>query len=292
MSIIRRDEYMLGQSIAKSLSGLSEAIRIDLTLSPNPYLHAGAISGKVKNSLGTPLPDAVVLVFDEHFNTVAHTLSDSDGSFTFSPIDPGSGYHLYAQAPGFSLGESEHFNLVSHQSIEIEIRLSPLLEQTQIVITGQVLNSHGFAIKSASIELYMLSGEKPELLSHTFSNDDGQFVFQGIEPGSYQVKANASGYYSNTMPVEIHHHAAITRVDVILNTDPKASQGVITGLITDDSGQPLAKADVILYRVGNDLSLTPVAYTKTTNEGVYLFVNVPQGEYRINSNRVAVLESF
>ncbi|MEG0691479.1 MAG: carboxypeptidase-like regulatory domain-containing protein, partial [Oscillospiraceae bacterium] len=62
----------------------------------------------------------------------------------------------------------------------------------------------------------------------------------------------------------------------------------ISGIITDDVGAAVIGADVILYRVETDNSLTPIALTKTIANGVYLFVNTPQGNYKIKSSKTVV----
>ena len=110
-------------------------------------------------------------------------------------------------------------------------------------------------------------------------------MFRDIESGSYFLKINATGFFSEYYPVEIIKPRSICQVNAVLKEDLKSSKGIILGVISDCDEMPLANADVILYRVGTDISLVPVAYTRTNHEGIYLFVNVPQGEYLVNSNR-------
>lgn len=289
MSVFK-DEYMLGQSKTKSITGIAEAIRIDLSLNPNPHLNAGTVTGRVSDTLGNAISDAAVIILDENYTILANTITGSDGIYIFSPLEPGSGYRAYSQAPGFSLSEAPVFDLNPNQTMEVNFTLIADTATVKSIIAGEVQNPYGFPINSASIELYKVEETATKLICLSFSNEVGQFVIRDLEQGSYFLKINAQGYFSSFYPADITQSRAIITVDAVLKEDLKASKGIVTGLITDSEDQPLANADVILYRIGIDKSQTPVAYTRTNHEGIYLFVNVPQGEYRVNSNRSIILE--
>lgn len=287
---VYKDEYMLGRSTIKSLSGIAEAIRLDLSLDSNPHFQAGTVTGRVKDGSGKPIADTVVIILDGAYGTVANTITGTDGIFIFSTIEAGSGYHAYAQAPGFNLAEAFPFDLISYQTVEVDFTLIPDCKVACSIITGEVQNIHDLPINSASIELYKVEETGANLICLSFSNEVGQFLLCDLNQGSYFLKINAPGYFSDFFPVNMTQSKAIIQVKAILKEDLKASKGVVIGLITDTEDQPLANADVILYRIGDDQSQTSVSYTCTNHEGIYLFVNVPQGEYRVNSNRSVTVE--
>lgn len=289
MSIIN-DEYLLGQSNRKNIKGISEAVRLDLSLSPNPHLKSGTISGTVRDINGNPISDAVVIILDETFVAIANTIAGNDGRYSFTHIPYGSGYRAYAQSPGFLLTDTMVFSLNLYQNTDIDFTLITDDTDTYSIITGEVLNAHGLPLNSASVELYKVEQTEPKLISLTFSNDIGQFVLRNIELGSYFLKVNATGFFSGYYPIEIIKPNSIGCVDAILKEDIKASKGIIMGVITDSDDMPLVNADVILYRVGTEKNLAPVAYTRTNHEGIYLFINVPKGEYLVNSNRSIILD--
>ncbi|MGI6085420.1 MAG: carboxypeptidase regulatory-like domain-containing protein [Acetivibrionales bacterium] len=289
MSIIK-DEYMLGQSNVKKIDGIAETVRLDLSLSRNPHINSGTITGIVKDTNGNPVSDAVVIVLDGTYSAIANTITGIDGSYSFSHIPSGSGYKAYAQSPGFLLAEAIPFNLGLNQTIEIDFTLFSDDTDAFSIITGVVLNTNGLPINSASVELYKIEETATKLLSLSFSNDIGQFVLRDLGLGSYFIKINATGFFSEYYPVEIKKPKSIAHADIILKEDLKASKGIIMGIITGDDEVPLANADVILYRVGTDKGLIPVAYTRTNHEGIYLFVNVPKGEYLVNSNRSILID--
>lgn len=72
--------------------------------------------------------------------------------------------------------------------------------------------------------------------------------------------------------------------------DEQNQNGTVSGLITDQNNDPVEYADVILYNVSNidgHEKLTPIAFTKTNAKGVYLFINVPKGVYKIKSTKMS-----
>mgnify|MGYP000947236517 CR=1 FL=1 len=286
MSIIK-DEFVPAQSIRKKINGIAQTIRLDLSLNQNPHINSGTVTGTVRDVNGRPITDAVVIVLDATCTVIANTYTDSDGRYNFPLVSSGIDYRAYAQAPGFLLSDAVPFSLGINQRMEIDFTLIVDNLNTYSIIAGEVLNSDGLPVKSASVELYQ---NDSKLLFLTFSNDIGQFVFRDIESGSYFLKINATGFFSEYCPVEIIQPGSIYHVNIVLKEDLKASKGIIMGVISDYDEMPLANADVILYRVSDDKSLVPVAYTKTNHEGIYLFVNVPQGEYLVNSNRSIIVD--
>lgn len=284
-----KDEFILGRSDKKSLSGIAETIRLDLSLQQNPHLNSGSITGKIKDASGNGISGAVILILDENFNTIARTISGNDGFYTITYLASGSGYKAYSLAPGFKLSEALIFDMTPNQLLEIDMILMPAAE-TWSVIAGDVHDIHGIPISSASVELYKIEENTARLISMTFSNDIGQFVLRDLVIGSYFLKINAAGYFSNFFPAEIKKQKSIIHINAELKEDLKASKGTVIGIISNNDDEPLPDADVILYRVGIDKSLVPVAYTRTNHEGIYLFVNVPQGEYMVNSNRTVIVD--
>ncbi|NLX64179.1 MAG: carboxypeptidase regulatory-like domain-containing protein [Clostridiaceae bacterium] len=289
MSIIK-DEFIPAQSIRKKINGITETIRLDLTLFRNPHINSGTVMGTVRDANGKPVSDAVIIVLDETRTVIASTYTGNDGKYNFPIIPSEIDYRAYSQAPGFLLSDAVPFKLGINQRIEIDFTLIADNFNTCSIIAGEVLNSCGLPVKSASVELYLVTETEPKLLSITFSNDIGQFVFRVTDSGSYFLKINATGFFSEYFPVEIKKPKSIINVNIVLEEDLKASKGIIMGVICDCDEMPLANADVILYRVGTDQSPVPVAYTRTNHEGIYLFINVPQGEYLVNSNRSVIVD--
>lgn len=289
MSIIK-DEYILGQSTKKTINDIAEAVRIDLSLNINPHINSGSITGIVKDTIGNLISDAVVIVLDQSNGVIVNTVTGNDGRYYIPHISAGSGYRAYAQAPGFNIAEALSFNLSANQIMEINFTLISDASDTRSIIAGEVVNTDGLPISSASIELYKVEEKATRLLGLSFSNDTGRFILRDLSFGTYFLKINATGYFSDYFPIEISKPKTIASLEAVLREDLKASKGIIIGIITDNDEVALPNADVVLYRIGNDKTLIPVAYTRTNHEGIYLFVNVPKGEYLVNSTRSVVLD--
>lgn len=285
-----RDDYVLGKSEKKDLTGIAETIRLDLTLQRNPYLNSGSLTGKVKDASGTGIPGATVLIFDEDHEVIAGTTAGNDGIFSITRIKPGTGYSACSLAPGFRLSDTVFFDLMPKQLLEIDIILTPDTAENWSIIAGTVQNTYGIPVSTASVEICKVDGSKVKLMGLTFTNDIGHFILKVRETGSYQLKINAAGYFSDCFPAEVIRQKSIVSINAVLREDLKASKGIVTGIISNDEDEPLPDADVILYRTGPGSTLVPVAYTRTNREGIYLFVNVPPGEYMVNANRPVTVE--
>ena len=286
MALIRKDIYELAQSTEKTIQGVGEEIRIDLNLKPNPNLDSGTITGTVTNTEGAPIASAVVKIMDSDYNPLAHVLTGQDGSYIFSPFMPGTDYHIFASAVGYELATIDSFSLLPKQSIVKDIVATKDQKLLKSFIAGDIISNDGEPIEGAVVELYTVDAQQAEtLVGIVFSNEFGQYVFREVELGDYDIRISALGYTAIRTTVSITTEGTIAKVDSTLVPDPMASKGTISGIITDDTGAPVIGADVILYRVEEDESLTPVAMTKTITNGVYLFVNTAQGNYKVKSSK-------
>lgn len=287
---VKKDEYQLGQSATKTITGLAEEIRIDLSLNPNPHLNEGTIYGTVTDELGNPIPDVLIKIMDRDHNPLAHTLTAADGGYIFSPFSSGDEYHLYAVKPGYFMGEALPFPLLPNQSVKKDFTLVLDPDSVLSIIAGEVKSTEGTPIGGAVVELYSVDMVGTEtLLALSFTNEYGQYVFRELSQGNYIVRITALGYKPTSAAVTIDQPTSIAKVINTMEVDPAAAKGTISGIITDDEGNSISGADVILYKVEQDESLTPIAYTKTNDEGLYLFIKVPKGNYKIKSNKTIII---
>lgn len=288
MAGVIQDQYELGQSIKKSLSELGQEIRLDLSLKPNPNLEAGTIFGTVKDTQGNPISGATIKIMDRDHNPLAHTVTGPDGSYIISPFPPGPEYHIYAQADGYLLAEQLPFALLPRQQVEKNFILTRDPDALLSIIAGDVRDNQTppHVVKGAIVNLYKVDELGHEtLIAVTYTNEYGQFTFRDLQKGSYIIRISGLGYIPVAISVIISADSTIAKVMATLNVDPQASKGTISGVITDNNNVPIADADVVLYRVETDGSLTPIAVTRTNDEGVYLFTKVPQGDYKIKSTK-------
>lgn len=286
MPLIKKDIYQLAQSPKATIAGVGQEVRIDLNLEPNPNLNSGTITGTVTNTDGQPISGAVVKIMDNDYNPVAHVITGSDGSYIFPPFLPGTNYRIFASAAGYELATTDPFTLLMKQTIEKDIVAKKDLILTKSFIAGDIVDDHNLPLGGAVVELYSIDEQGNELLAGlSFSNEFGQYVFREVEQGNYAIRISALGYTATRTTISITADGTIAKIDSTLVPDIQSSKGTISGIITDDTGAAVVGADVILYSVAADGSLTPIALTKTIASGVYLFVNTPQGDYKVKSSK-------
>lgn len=286
MPLIKKDIYQLAQSPKATIAGVGQEVRIDLNLEPNPNLNSGTITGTVTNTDGQPISGAVVKIMDNDYNPVAHVITGSDGSYIFPPFLPGTNYRIFASAAGYELATTDPFTLLMKQTIEKDIVAKKDLTLTKSFIAGDIVDDHNLPLGGAVVELYSIDEQGNELLAGlSFSNEFGQYVFREVEQGNYAIRISALGYTATRTTISITADGTIAKIDSTLVPDIQSSKGTISGIITDDTGAAVVGADVILYSVAADGSLTPIALTKTIASGVYLFVNTPQGDYKVKSSK-------
>lgn len=284
---ITNDQYILGQSISKELKELGEELRLDLQLELNPNLDAGSVYGTVNDSITEPIAGALVKIFSDEHEPLAHAISAEDGSYLFSDFPPGTDYHIAATAVGYNLEEGIPFTLLEKQNIEKNFTLQLDPNSKLGLIAGDINNiKTKLPINGAVVNLYKINADETEtLLGVTFTNEYGQYTFRELEKENYKIKINSLGYTPFSTTITIDKDGEIAHVITKMTENPISARGTISGIITDKNNVAINDADVILYLVEEDESLTPISFTKTSEEGLYLFINVEEGKYKIKSNK-------
>ena len=135
------------------------------------------------------------------------------------------------------------------------------------------------------------------------TQDDGAFVFDAVPPGQYSIAVVKSGYISLAygatgpgrpgLPVTVASGAQQTIVFAV----PRG--GVITGRLTDGTGQPLPGLQVraLTYRIlrpAGDRQLVEVPGTTvvTDDRGIYRIFGLASGEYAVIVRPAAGAEDF
>lgn len=287
MANFKQDIYVLGQSQTGSVSSVGEEIRLDLSLLPQPLIQTGTVSGTVTYN-GSPLPNAVVKVLDSNYNPVIHAVSQTDGTYSIANHPAGSGYHIYCSATGKLLNEGITYTISAGDSLTRDFTMTDDPNASLSIIAGDLLDSAtSQPISGAVVSLYKYdtTTQGEVLAAITYTNQYGQFVFRELGIAQYTIRIAALGYNSVTTTIQITQAGQIAPVDLNMNQNATTSRGTVSGVITDNNNHVIANADVVLYRVETDGRLTAMAFTKTDANGVYLFINVDQGDYKVKSTQ-------
>jgi len=282
------DLYKLGQSQQGQIEQVGQEIRLDVQLSENPYNNTGSIYGTITDNGGNPVEGALVKIMDNDHNPLYHILTDENGKYSISDMQPSSEYHFYAVKDGYLLKEESPFSINAGQTLEINSVITPDPNATLSTVTGHIYDTDGNPIENVLITLLKIEGNEQIPVVVTTTNEYGQGVFTNVEIGNYHVRVTKQGYETGIIEVQVTEPGSIFNIDGTLSPSTVESKGTINGIIKDENGNTVPNAVVILYEVSGDSknpTLTPIRYTRTDQNGAYLFGEVEQGNYLVKSNK-------
>lgn len=150
-------------------------------------------------------------------------------------------------------------------------------------IAGVVVDAEtGAAIAGAEISI---AEESTELAVK--ADEEGRFVFEGMEPGKYVVASVATGYVQERYRQHGPYSTAMA-VGPGLDSEhmlfPLHRQAVITGTVTDERGEPVRRAQVMVFgeqRGGGKRVVQMMFQTQTDDLGAYRFARLAAGKYYV-----------
>ncbi|MBY0090740.1 carboxypeptidase regulatory-like domain-containing protein [Priestia aryabhattai] len=231
-----------------------------VNLPPNPGIVQGVITSE---QTGQPLPDTLISVVDINGVTVVSTQTDINGSFQAQGLTPGT-YTLIVINPEFQ-GKTIGFTVGPNQILTQNISLAPNPGK----LTGTVINSQtGLALSGAVVQIFSSGNLIP--IENAITDQNGNFIVRGLEPGEYSVSAQATNFGSAVVGAVI---ASGDVADVTVQIPPLP--GAISGQIIDFSGNPLPNATVRLI----DQNQNVVGIGSTDISGSYTIGNIAPGTY-------------
>lgn len=285
MPPIKKDDFILGQSDPVSVLKEKQEARIDLMLQKNEGARKGMVFGAVCDPLGNAIPNTFVVLLDSEHNPIDHALTGQDGTYFLLNLEPNCSYSIYASAPGFNVASHEPISLQPRQEIEINLTMTYNTNSFLSCITGKVFSEQGLPIAHAILRLIQQGNQADSLTLQATTNGMGQFLFSEVPMGSYLMKVSAHGYQPYYEHINIPKQSQILNPTFTLHSGMVKDTGIISGVITDDQLEPVGNADVLIYRVEKDGREIPVATGKTLPNGVFLFVNLPAGNYVVKSSK-------
>jgi uncharacterized protein (DUF2141 family) len=127
----------------------------------------------------------------------------------------------------------------------------------------------------------------------TVTDDSGRFSFAGLPAGRYLLSATKSGYvvtsFGARRPNRPGTAIAIAEGQRIAGVSVRMPRGaVITGIVTDQNGEPLSGANVSAMRYAfagsGQRSLIPTSSSMTDDRGQYRIWGLAAGDYVITAN--------
>ncbi len=165
--------------------------------------------------------------------------------------------------------------------------VAPTNTASHFEVRGTLVNSVGGQhIPDADVALTMAG--KRDSTVHMTTDEDGHFIFAGLEPGKYMLTAQRHGYVGQAFEA---HDGLFT--SIVVGKDLGSSNILfritaecsISGVVVDEAGEAVEEARVKLYQTGSTGSINQArdrSETVTNDLGAYHFSHLPPGKYFVS----------
>jgi hypothetical protein len=232
---------------------------------------AVVLGGTVEDAIGAPVPLARVLVLsDTGFQgaLVPARAADAGGRFRFDGLAAGR-YRLLIEAPGLGTAEAAHV-------VAPDSAVRVVLPGESRFIQGRVTHEGRPALGARVI----LAGEALSEPRRTESDGRGGFVFGGLGPGTYALRADSGGLVSGVTTDVVLDRLERRTADVALELAPGR---FLHGRVVDDAAAPVSAAEVCLDTVP---SWGMIERLMADGVGAWSSPALPAGRYRLEARRV------
>ena len=265
---------------------------------------AGAISGRVVNESGRPMPNVRVSVSGIGRQTVRRTvITDETGKYVADSLPRGS-YSVFAQANGYVFAREPQDPAYYRPGEAANLTL-----KKGAAITGTVTNSLGEPVVGVPVNATLVRNSGLAVAgspgSAAYTDDRGVYRLFGLPAGSYLVASalRTSGSllmtaYADDAPTYYPSATRDTAVEVPVQYGAEAS-GIdiryrgelgytISGKIADPSpADPLGVGiSVLLTRASNDSLEAQTSAQQRDDDRSFALYGVPDGDYYLTARRV------
>lgn len=215
------------------------------------------------------------------------TKSVDNGKFSFSNLSTGV-YKIYVASDSHDLYGSTEYTfqildtgLVYPESIIITLPQKDTLGNE--VINGKILQStDNSSVSGVFVKLFMYKSETELIyVNGDLTDSDGNFYFNNVTWGSYQVVVENELYEKTSGGVDVRY-GKVTPQNCVLYIKPKAAvaqekYAQIMGIVKKSDNTAFGNQDVLLY---TDKSCVgqPYKETMTYGDGQFMFVDIPCGK--------------
>ncbi|MBK9070084.1 MAG: carboxypeptidase regulatory-like domain-containing protein [Myxococcales bacterium] len=204
----------------------------------------------------TPVRGAQVRAVRDGIEEFA-VVADADGHFAFAGLTQGS-YRIYAYA-GDLVARSR---LVEHRG-GAALQALTLSVEPAFILVGSVRDAQTQVGLAAHVLITAVGHDEPARLA--VANSEGQFRFEGVPHGRWQISAAATAYLAST-PQEVVQAAAM-RAPVALTLRRGETLEV---RVLDRAQRPVAGATVWVQRAGEGGAGSIAAISRTSGAGLQL----------------------
>jgi len=246
---------------------LGKLILSEMTWDENTIM--GNVSDKIT---GKPIEGVCIKVCDQEYNPISYNFSDIDGNFSVEGKFPSS-VRIIAAKNGYGVVSSEAWPTEGLKKKALNLELMPAPNHGMILF-GSVKDAQQKPLAGIKVTIYRSHSLNP--YDFTFTNEEGLYVFDNIEPGQYRISLQAQNFSERILNIEAGRENPVVILETVY-LKRKILKGTIHGIITDKNNVPVSNALVILLN-GNNI---PIQTTYTNEDGVYMFYRLDPGTYSI-----------
>ncbi len=177
-------------------------------------LDTGTLSGQMVNLFGNPVPDfSLVLQTKETSYYNQRVLGDGAGNFEVEGAPAGELRLRTKSTPYYTI---EGIQMPPGGALHIPVMLDWGYDE----IRGQVVNEDGYPVAVTNINLiwsHQASGMRSTSRRTTAADEQGNFRFTQLGPGSHRLSVNAAGY----KPVSVNHDVALQGSELVIKLEAK-----------------------------------------------------------------------
>lgn len=231
----------------------------------------GIVQGTVVNSTGDRLSNVTITLTEGA--TSSTTRTNRSGFYRFTRVVPDA-YVVEVAAGGF---ETQRIpaTVGAGQRVVVDAVIEEEAPAT-LAIEGFVVDEFGTPISGALVQV--TAG--PRVGRSDVTDNLGFYRLENLPPGTYTLRATATGFSADTESIVLNEVVQPGRVDFQLATLPDQQRGTISGRVTDAQGNEL-EGVTVRVTAGPSTGQT----TTTDDDGDYVISDLPVGTYSLSFTR-------
>lgn len=189
-----KDGNYLSASVPLTISSPT-SVEINLALINNEVAKQNIIYGILTDSItNLPLNDVKVSLYSvvgDIKTLVSSTVSIADGEYILDKIIDGN-YELIFEKTGYQTSEINNVALTGGTMFNATTTLTSTTGDINNTVSGIIKTDLGVIVPNAFVGLYQIVNGVETLVSTTYTNAEGKYMFGNVLDGEYLVKAKLS----------------------------------------------------------------------------------------------------
>jgi len=256
-------------------------------------LYAEKLSGVVNDDRNQSIANAEVFAYGYASGTpdsmFYSATSNENGLFSFDHLVNGT-YYIQAHSFGDLYSETAGPYEITENSDILGVELIIQFGSVEFgTVSGLVKMDDETPVAWASLELFTNASDSSRYPYFSYSDENGHFIFQDVEPGEYDLISYHPLGFRKDYPDKITVVANQETKDItIVFSQDDLAFGSLSGFVKTDTGLPLEGVEIEVYSEGfnnriADSSIFIPKITTTDAEGKYAFNELAPGEYLVSS---------